>query len=94
MTLKKMGIEGESPETVDAKSILPRADKIYSNQRIQLNGNRSIVFNPDKHLVYHYRESLPQHPVRRSILSNSQNFNSLFILFLFLNIGFFVYFFH
>ncbi|KAL2913683.1 hypothetical protein HK105_206843 [Polyrhizophydium stewartii] len=57
-----MGLEGETPEGVDTKSILPRVESMYTNKILNLNGRHAITFIPDKHLIFHFRESLPQHP--------------------------------
>ncbi|KAI8898099.1 serine dehydratase alpha chain-domain-containing protein [Globomyces pollinis-pini] len=57
-----MGLSGETPELIDAKSILPRVDKIYKDSTLSLNGTHTINFIPKKHLIFHFKESLPQHP--------------------------------
>ncbi|KAJ3106355.1 hypothetical protein HDU96_008246 [Phlyctochytrium bullatum] len=57
-----MGLEGETPEQVDAKGIPGRVESIKKNSRLKLRGEKDIAFNYDKHLVFHYAESLPQHP--------------------------------
>ncbi|OAJ41240.1 L-serine ammonia-lyase [Batrachochytrium dendrobatidis JEL423] len=57
-----MGLEGETPEGVDTHSIIPRVETMYKDKTLNLNGHHSIPFVPDKHLIFHFRESLPQHP--------------------------------
>jgi L-serine deaminase len=57
-----VGLEGDTPETVDTKSILPRVDEMYKSKRLKLNGTKEIMFCPEKHLIFHFTKSLPAHP--------------------------------
>ncbi|KAH6576593.1 hypothetical protein BASA50_007833 [Batrachochytrium salamandrivorans] len=57
-----MGLEGETPEGVDTSSIIPRVELMYKDKTLNLHGHHRISFIPEKHLVFHFRESLPQHP--------------------------------
>jgi hypothetical protein len=57
-----VGLEGDTPETVDTKSIISRVEQMYKTQKINLNATNSIHFCPEKHLVYHFTEQLPAHP--------------------------------
>ncbi|KAI9202814.1 serine dehydratase alpha chain-domain-containing protein [Polychytrium aggregatum] len=57
-----MGLEGESPDMVDAKSITRRVKNIYNKNTLHLGGTHRVAFHPHQELVFHYRESLPQHP--------------------------------
>ena len=57
-----MGLEGETPEGVETSSIKPRVKEMYKSHTLNLNSHHKITFQPDKHLIFHFRESLPQHP--------------------------------
>ncbi|KAJ3066380.1 hypothetical protein HDU99_003865 [Rhizoclosmatium hyalinum] len=57
-----MGLEGESPELVDAKSIPSRLENIKTNSVLNVAGDSKITFDYAKHMCFHYMEALPQHP--------------------------------
>ncbi|MEU9739640.1 L-serine ammonia-lyase [Micromonospora chersina] len=57
-----LGLEGESPETVDTDSVGPRVERIRAQRRLSLLGSQEIDFDPDRDLVLHRRRSLPYHP--------------------------------
>ncbi|KAI8615055.1 serine dehydratase alpha chain-domain-containing protein [Chytriomyces sp. MP71] len=57
-----MGLEGESPELVDAKSIPSRLEDIKTNSVLNVAGSSKINFDYQKHMVFHYMEALAQHP--------------------------------
>ncbi|KAG0216016.1 hypothetical protein BGX31_000706 [Mortierella sp. GBA43] len=57
-----MGMEGESPETVETTTIQTRLKAIDEQKALTLDASHRIVFDPAKDLVFHYFESLPQHP--------------------------------
>lgn len=46
-----MGLEGETPEGVNPKSILGRVDVMKSLNRLKLNGRHEILFNPEKVII-------------------------------------------
>ncbi|KAG0082637.1 hypothetical protein BGZ93_010614 [Podila epicladia] len=57
-----MGMEGESPESVETSTIQSRLKAIDEHKALTLNSTNRIKFDPAKDLVFHYFESLPQHP--------------------------------
>jgi L-serine dehydratase len=57
-----LGLEGETPESVDIDSIPGRLDAIDSNQVLSLLGQSNIRFEPKSDLLFEKRESLPGHP--------------------------------
>ncbi|PSK66260.1 L-serine dehydratase 1 [Micromonospora sp. MH33] len=57
-----LGLEGESPETVDTDSVGPRVERIRAQRRLSLIGSQEIDFDPDRDLMLHRRRSLPYHP--------------------------------
>lgn len=57
-----MGLEGESPESVDTLKIAQRVKDIYTNSSLSLNSHHTISFIPSKHLVFHFGVYLPSHP--------------------------------
>ncbi|CAG8518878.1 12071_t:CDS:10 [Ambispora gerdemannii] len=56
-----MGMEGETPEGVETSTIASRVESIYNNGILNLDGSHPIQFE-QKHLIFHFFESLPQHP--------------------------------
>ncbi|KAJ3072657.1 hypothetical protein HDU98_003180 [Podochytrium sp. JEL0797] len=57
-----MGLEGDSPELIDAKRIPSRFEDIKKEKGLKVNGASLIAFDYDKHMVFHMMENLPQHP--------------------------------
>ncbi|ORX57553.1 L-serine ammonia-lyase [Hesseltinella vesiculosa] len=57
-----MGIEGETPDRVETSTILSRVEDIHTNKSIKLNGTHRIQFDPERHLIFNYFKTLPQHP--------------------------------
>ncbi|WP_200213636.1 L-serine ammonia-lyase [Micromonospora coerulea] len=57
-----LGLEGESPETVDTDTVGSRVARIRAERRLSLLGAQEIDFDPDRDLVLHRRRSLPYHP--------------------------------
>lgn len=55
-------MEGESPESVETSTIQSRLKAIDEHKALTLNSTNRIKFDPAKDLVFHYFESLPQHP--------------------------------
>ncbi|WP_411080768.1 L-serine ammonia-lyase [Streptomyces sp. cmx-18-6] len=56
-----LGLEGESPQTVDVERADVRVDEIRSSGRINLLGMHEIAFAFDDDLVLHRRKALPYH---------------------------------
>jgi L-serine dehydratase len=56
-----LGLEGDSPRTVDVESADERVEKIKSAGRIRLLGEREISFAYDDDMVLHRRKALPYH---------------------------------
>lgn len=57
-----MGVEGEAPESVETSTIKSRVEDIHTNKSIRINGTHRIHFDPEKHLIFNYFQTLPQHP--------------------------------
>ncbi|KAF7725494.1 hypothetical protein EC973_009594 [Apophysomyces ossiformis] len=57
-----MGIEGETPDMVETSTIGSRVQDIHTNKSIRLDGTHRIHFDPEKHLIFNYFKTLPQHP--------------------------------
>ncbi|KAG0359677.1 hypothetical protein BGZ54_009862 [Gamsiella multidivaricata] len=55
-------MEGESPESVETSTIQARLKAIDEQKALTLDSTNRIKFDPAKDLVFHYFESLPQHP--------------------------------
>ena len=56
-----LGIEGNSPDTVDPEFIKPRAHDIITENRINVAGTHSIPFNLLQDLEFNFKELLPAH---------------------------------
>ncbi|OAH16162.1 L-serine ammonia-lyase [Streptomyces jeddahensis] len=56
-----LGLEGESPRTVDVETADERVEKIKSAGRISLLGEHEIPFDFDQDLILHRRKALPYH---------------------------------
>ncbi|WP_405998352.1 L-serine ammonia-lyase [Streptomyces sp. NBC_00829] len=56
-----LGLEGNSPRTVDVETADAQVERIRTGRRINLLGMREIDFDFDKDLVLHRRKSLPYH---------------------------------
>jgi L-serine dehydratase len=56
-----LGLEGDSPRTVDVESADERVERIKEAGRIRLLGEREIAFSFDDDLVLHRRKTLPYH---------------------------------
>ncbi|MEV5916038.1 L-serine ammonia-lyase [Streptomyces chartreusis] len=56
-----LGLEGDSPRTVDVETADERVEKIKSSGRLRLLGDHEIPFDFDKDLVLHRRKALPYH---------------------------------
>lgn len=57
-----LGLTGAQPETIDVNSITPKIEKIAADCMLLLGGEQLINFNPQQHIQFLYKESLPFHP--------------------------------
>ncbi len=57
----EMGLAGATPETVDPDMIAAGVAQIMRTSRLRLAGRQSIVFEPDRDLVFHPDQRLPRH---------------------------------
>ena len=56
------GLTGALPDEVDPVSIIPLSESIKKTGRLNLMGKLEIAFNLETDLVFHYQQTLPQHP--------------------------------
>ncbi|MFE7443332.1 L-serine ammonia-lyase [Streptomyces chartreusis] len=56
-----LGLEGDSPRSVDVETADERVEKIKSSGRLRLLDDHEIPFDFDKDLVLHRRKALPYH---------------------------------
>ncbi|MDQ1048744.1 L-serine ammonia-lyase [Streptomyces sp. V4I2] len=56
-----LGLEGDSPRTVDVEKADQRVEDIKAARLLRLLGEREIAFDFDKDLVLHRRKTLPYH---------------------------------
>jgi len=57
-----LGLEGETPETVDVDGIAERMQSLESSNTLNLLGKLKIRFESKNDLIFEKRESLPGHP--------------------------------
>jgi L-serine dehydratase len=57
-----LGLEGETPESVDVDRIPNRLETIARQRQLHLHKAVLIPFDPDQDLVFHRMENLPEHP--------------------------------
>src|SRR6188472_785512 len=57
-----LGLEGESPETVDIDHLPARLSVIREGRRLTLGGTHAVAFDEKSDLLFHRTESLPAHP--------------------------------
>lgn len=51
-------MEGETPHGVITDSVLPRAQKMHEEKKINLGGELIVNFDPKEHLIMHKEKSL------------------------------------
>ena len=57
-----LGLEGQTPETLDPAAIEPTLERIRSSKRLLLAGLQEIAFDEAQHLLWHRDQILPWHP--------------------------------
>ena len=57
-----LGLEGETPESVDPDQVHPRVNRIRNEHTLNLLGKRLVLFDEPTQLVFHYDKQLPFHP--------------------------------
>lgn len=73
-----LGLEGDSPETVDVNAVESRLQAIRASRSLTLLGRHAIQFDEAKHLVMHKRKSLPFHPNGLTFNAFDGSANSLY----------------
>lgn len=69
----QLGLCGEDPVSFPVAEITPRIQFIKEQQRLMLNGEQELVFNPDTDIEFLFGESLPFHPNGMSFLAELEN---------------------
>jgi L-serine dehydratase len=72
-----LGLEGESPETVDVGAIAERVAGIRETQSLSLMGQHDIALYEERDVVLHRLETLPYHPNGMRFTAFDQNGNTL-----------------
>jgi len=57
-----LGLEGETPESVDTGAVAARLDAIRQRRSLNVLGEHPVAFDEKHHLLMHRRKSLPFHP--------------------------------
>ena len=72
-----LGLQGESPDTVDTDAIPAMLAAIRDQRHIKLLGQHRIEFIESVHLILHKRKSLPYHPNGMIFYAYDSNANVL-----------------
>lgn len=57
-----IGLQGEAPDTVDPDQVPFIVAEVRNSEHIKLLGQYPISFIEDEHVVFHFTETLPEHP--------------------------------
>jgi L-serine dehydratase len=68
-----LGLEGNTPEEVDVDAVLGRIECIRAAKSLRLPGGREIRFDEASDLLFHRRESLPEHPNGMRFIARDAN---------------------
>lgn len=72
-----IGLEGDSPETVDVNTIETRLSLLKETQALNLLGLQTIQFDLRQHLIFEKHKSLPEHPNGMQFIAIDINSNTL-----------------
>lgn len=56
-----MGLSGEQAETVDLQKVTTLPQQVQLTHQLLLNGERTIIFHPQQHIIFNFLERLPFH---------------------------------
>ncbi len=56
-----MGLEGESPETVDPTTVDRRVAAVGERRRLRILGSKAVAFDPETDLDFRVEDTLPRH---------------------------------
>jgi L-serine dehydratase len=68
-----LGLEGNSPRTVEIAQGAADVERIQATRRLSLLGSHEIAFDPDTDLVLHRRRALPYHPNGMTLAAQDAN---------------------
>ncbi len=57
-----LGLEGETPETLDLTQLAERLENFKNNKKLRLGGELLLSFDPRTQLKFHRQTFLPRHP--------------------------------
>ena len=57
-----LGLEGNTPDTLDPNALEPALARIRSSGKLLLAGTQAIAFGENRHLLWHRDQTLPLHP--------------------------------
>lgn len=69
----QLGLCGYDPVTFDVNKIDETIAAIAFQQKIVLNGRHEVAFDPQKHIVFYFNETLPYHSNGVAFLAELQN---------------------
>lgn len=73
----QLGLSGDDPVTFDVNAISDKIIGIQLTQKLLLNGEYPVHFNPAADIKFLYRESLPYHPNALTFLVTLSNGNAI-----------------
>jgi L-serine dehydratase len=73
-----LGLEGESPDTVDVDEAPRRVARVRERNRVALLGQHEVAFSIDKSIVFQRREKLPLHSNGMRFVALDEGGSSLF----------------
>ena len=74
----QLGLCGDDPVTFDVLAITPKINKIRSEKKLLLNGQKLINFNPENDVAFHFEKSLPFHPNALTFEAKAENGQIIF----------------
>lgn len=72
-----LGLLGEVPSTVDPDQIEAKLNQVKETKQLVLQGGPTIHFDPQKHLIFLRRKSLPIHPNGMQFMAYDANFSEI-----------------
>ena len=68
-----LGLEGETPETVDVDAVPAKLEAIRGQRRLMLGAAHEVRFDEEGDLLFHRTESLPAHPNGLRFVARDEN---------------------
>lgn len=73
-----LGLEGESPETIEPLNVDQRLSAIRQQKQLKLQAHHTIRFDEKEHLILHKNKSLPYHSNGMQFIAHDQSGSELY----------------